>query len=585
MSLDGLSLSALIQELHHQLIGGRIDKIFQPDKNTLLLWIRQPQETIKLLLSVAADYPRIGITKHAPDNPAAPPTFCMLLRKHLENGRIGQLTQHGLDRIIILDIDVRAEQGAITTKRLIIELMGKHSNIIFVHDNTILDSIKRVNVYMSRQRQVLPGRPYSLPPGQEKLNLFHTAASEVVEQLLMLQQDALLAKGLIQTVNGLGPVAAREIIWRAGLPEKTAVNDLDSADKQSLVETIAELTSQLAPSAVQPTVAVSEQNELLAVAAFSLGHLTKARQLTFPTMSLALEFAETLKGPRKLPAKEVLDKLLHSELTRLQRKKSLLETEWEEALQADSCRLFADTLMIHLHDIPANSIQAELPDLFSESGNELLVIPLDPLLSPLANAQNYYSKYNKLQRRQQMTQQQLEQCIREIDYLESVLFSLDAAGSADDINEIKQELGEAGYLQLKGKPRKQAAPAAGKPTQVVVDGIPILIGRNNRQNDWLTFKQARPDDLWLHTKDIPGSHVIIRCKTENIPEKVLYTAAQCAAWFSKARSSSSVPVDYTRRRNVKKPSGAKPGFVIYEQQRTLQVTPDKALLTALLAVE
>lgn len=585
MSLDGLSLSALIQELHHQLIGGRIDKIFQPDKSTLLLWIRQPQETFKLFISVAADHPRIYMTKDVPDNPAVPPAFCMLLRKHLEGGRIGQMTQHGLDRIIIIDVDVRAEQGTITTKQLIIELMGKHSNIIFVHNDIILDSIKRVNIYMSRQRQVLPGRPYLLPPGQERLNLFDVSAGEVVSQLVMQHQNTLLTKALIYTVNGMGPVSAKEIVWRAGLPEKISVNTLDEADKQSLIQAIEEFSTALQSAAAQPTVAINEQNELLAIAAFPIEHIKNAKQVLFASMSSAVEYTETLKGPRKRPAKEALHKLLLGELSRLQRKQGLLEVELTEALQADSYRLYADTLMIYLHDIKDQATEVALPDLFNENSEKQIVIPLDPLLSPLVNAQTYYAKYNKLQRRQQMTQQQLQQCRQELTYLESVLFTLEAANSPDDIEEIKQELVSAGYLQLKVKPRKQTAQPSFKPRQLIVDGITILIGRNNRQNDWVTFKQARPDDIWLHTKDIPGSHVIIRLSEPEVPEKVLHIAAQCAAWFSKARTSSSVPVDYTRRRNVKKPSGAQPGFVTYEHQRTLHITPDKSLLESLIETE
>ncbi|WP_312517490.1 NFACT RNA binding domain-containing protein [Anaerospora sp.] len=585
MSLDGLSLSILIQELHHQLIGGRIDKIFQPDKNTLLLWIRQPQETCKLFISVAAENPRIYMTKDVPDNPAVPPAFCMLLRKHLESGRIGQMTQQGLDRIIIIDIDVRAEQGTITTKQLIIELMGKHSNIIFVHNDIILDSIKRVNIYMSRQRQVLPGRPYLLPPGQERLNLFDISAGEVVSQLVTQHQNTVLTKALIYTVNGMGPVSAKEIVWRAGLPEKLLVNALDEADKQSLIQTIAEFTAVLKSAAAEPTVAISEQSELLAIAAFPLEHVKNAKQVPFSSMSSAVEYTEALKGPRKRPAKEALHKLLLAELSRLQRKKGLLEAELTEALQADSYRLFADTLMIYLHDIPNQATQVTLPDLFNDNNEKQILIPLDPLLSPLVNAQTYYTKYNKLQRRQQMTQQQLQQCMQELTYLESVLFTLEAADSPNDLEEIKQELVTSGYLQLKVKPRKQAAQPSFKPRQLVIDGITILIGRNNRQNDWVTFKQARPDDVWLHTKDIPGSHVIIRLSEPEIPEKVLHIAAQCAAWFSKARTSSSVPVDYTRRRNVKKPSGAQPGFVTYEHQRTLHITPDKSLFESLIETE
>ena len=572
MSLDGLSLSPLVAELNNRLAGGRIDRIFQPDKQTLILWVRQARETLKLLVSVSATHPHIHLADTVPDNPAAPPVFCMLLRKHLEDGRIGEVRQHGDDRIITIDFDVRVEQGLIATKQLIIELMGKHSNIIFVYNDVIIDSIRRVNVYMSRHRQVLPGKPYILPPSQDRLSLLTTAPAAIAAQATSSQGQ--LVKTLIASVSGMGPITSREILWRSGLPPDISAHRLDNADQCALTQAIEEMAALLQPDSLQPTVAVGEHGELAAIAAFPLCHLTKAQLHSFATMSEAVAFADTLSGVRKTPLHESMLKLVQAEISRLGRKKTLLEAELREATESNTFRHYADTLMIHLHEIPAGKAATTLPDLFAEKPNATVVIALDPLLTPLANAQRYYAKYNKLERRLFLTDGQLQECISEINYLDTVAFALESSASSEELEEVRLELVASGYLIIKTKPRKVTGQPVFTPWQLTVDTTTILIGKNNRQNDWLTFKVAHPDDIWLHTKDIPGSHVIIRCNGSTPSSAVLTTAAKCAAWFSKARASSNIPVDYTRRRYVKKPSGAKPGFVIYEKQQTLYVTPN-----------
>lgn len=580
MSLDGLSLTTLVKELNMRLVGGRIDKIFQPDKSTLVIWIRQPRETLKLVISIEANLPRIHLSDTVPDNPTAPPVFCMLLRKHLEDGRIGAIRQYGEDRIIILDCDVRVEQGQIVTKQLIVETMGKHSNIIFAYQDVIIDSIRRVNMYMSRHRQVLPGKPYFPPPAQDRVSLFTAFPTDIVT--LATKGPVQLFKALIGVVNGMGPITAKELAWQAGLPSALLASNMDNDDKSALAQAIGELAQKLQSNEIQPTVAIGSQGELAAIAAFPIYHLTKVTLHQFATMSEAVAFASTLIGSRKPPLLEQLIKLVQTELHRLIRKQALLTSELQEAKEAAIFRYYADTLMIYLHQVPASSHEVTLPYLFSDIPDDIISIPLDPALSPIANAQKFYTKYNKLERRLSITQEQLGDCKSEFTYLDSILVALEQAVTIEETDEIKQELISTGYLASQIKKRQSPSTPSFHPWRVMADGVEILIGKNNRQNDWLTFKESRPDDIWLHTKDVPGSHVIIRCGANQPSNEVLQIAAHYAALFSKARNSSQVPVDFTRRRFVKKPSGAKPGFVIYEKQQTIYITPDAIKLKNLM---
>ena len=581
MSIDGLSLIPLVAELNGKLAGGRIDKIFQPDKLTLIIWIRQPGVTYKLLISAQAGRQRIHLTEEVPDNPAAPPVFCMLLRKHLADGRISEICQVDSDRIVIINIDVIVEQGMIATKQLIIELMGKHSNIIFVYQEIILDAIRRVSAHMSRQRQVLPGRNFSLPPAQGRLNLISDDATCIAMQTAGTSGS--LAKALMANVAGMGPVTAREILWRSGLPTDITTDRLDAADTQSLAAIMTEIGKSLSATSAEPTVAVHPPDKLAGVAAFQLEHLQQAEQKRFSTMTEAVAYADSLQDNRQIPLLQELAKTVSTEINRLVKKHAILTEELDEALGSELLRRQADTLMIHLYAIPDRVETVDLPDLFAHDQPGILTIPLNPRLSPLANAQQYYAAYNKLQRRQQQTSLQLAECSRELAYLESVSLHLAHDLSAQEAEEIRAELISSGYLPRLKRPRTAVA-ANSQPWETCVQGVPILAGRNNLQNDRLTFKTGHPDDIWLHTKDIPGSHVIIRCGQSAPDETVLAAAAQIAAWLSKARLSANVPVDYTRRRHVKKPSGAKPGYVIYDKQQTLYITPDEELVKNLLRI-
>ncbi len=578
MQLDGLSLSALVAELHNQLTGGRIDRIFQLDAYSILLWVRNHNQDFPVWLSAAPSQPDIQILSKIPENPAAPPAFCMLLRKHLEDGRIMSISQQGLDRIIHLDIDIRGEGGRIITKTLVVELMGKHSNIILVQDALIIDSVRRVSYQLSRFRQVLPNRPYLPPPGQERLPAAETPWPEIQTALLTLFADLPLHKALLQAVNGLGPVSIREILWRAGLPQQLTPARLEESDWRALQDAWQELFAQLLAAEYEPTVATSDEGRFLAAAGFKLHHLSEQTLHTFPSMAAATDFARALNpAPRRAPKQE---ELLHQVADLLQRQKHkypLLQQELTAAEDCDQWRRAGDILMSHLHLVPAGKSEVTLPDIYSEDASASITLALQPLRTAIDNAQAYYNRYTKGKRAQELLRQQLSQCSQDIAYLESVLHAAEQAETLAEFAEIRLELISQGYQKAEGKKKPSQLPA--KPLSLKTpNGTALLIGKNNRQNDLVTFKLSQTNDLWFHTKDIPGSHVILRTEGAAASESDLHTAALLAAHFSKSRGSSNVPVDYTQRRYVKKPNGAKPGFVIYDHQQTLYVTPDEKIL-------
>ncbi len=584
MSLDGFSLAPLVKELDQSLAGGRIDKIFQPNKNIVMIWIRQPGTTYRLHIDVNGEHPHIKLSRQALENPDVPPVFCMVLRKHLEDGRISSIVQHNLDRILVLTIDIRGQGGIIVSKQLMIEIMGKHSNIILTEDNQVIDAIHRIGSDISRIRHIFPGKPYLLPPGQDKLNILNTSIADFVTYLKNTQSGA-LAKALIAAGQGLGPVTAKEILWRAGLPQDIGVAALDNADLESLASAIQSLIAPLRTNQIAPTVITDSHQRLLGMAAFSieyLEHLENNQIHRFTTMSDAVDFASKLSIKYTPPAKDILKKLVIHELNKLEKKLLILTTELEQANQAEECRKFADILMTNLSISFPGTDKITLPDIYSDDPSQNQIsIAVDPELSLLDNAKYYYARYNKLKRAQSSLTHQVKQTQGEIQYLFSIEIGLDTADNSSDILDIRGELIASGYIKQSKKQRPPTRQS--RPLKISTsDGLEILIGKNNVQNDEITFKTAQLNDIWLHVKDFPGSHVVIRNSKQSLSDDVLYLAAQFAAFFSKAKMSAKVPVDYTKRRNVKKPSGSKPGFVTYSAQKTLYITPDHQLIEQIL---
>jgi len=536
MNLDGFSMRPLTKELEKNLVGGRIDKITQQNKVNFTFTVRQPGQTFLLKISVAPQNPAIYFIKNAPENLPEPSTFCMVLRKNLENGRIAEVRQHQLDRIIFIDVDTIGAGGKIQTVTLACELIGKYSNIILVAENKIIDALKKIGTNSSRVRTVLPNQIYQLPPEQNKLDIFSADLDEVTKNL---QAD----KSIMTVFQGFGPQTTQEIIFQA-----------KSIGLKNALEKILQNIKNPTPCFVE------ENKKIVAISALDLNYLQGAKKF-FPTLSEMLETADDIMKSFTPPDKEKFLKLVHNELKRATNKISVLKNELVAAENADDFKILADNLSAYRYQFQDHK-DAEILEKIS--------IPLDKKITIAANVQNLYKKYDKLKRAKNFITEQIEKCRAEIFYLETVEHALNSCETLAEIEEIKSELVAGNYLK-EGK-KKTAPSKKSEPFKFFApDGTEILIGKNNAQNDKLTFKIAAPEDIWLHTKDITGSHVILRNSAPS--DETLIYAAKLAAKFSTAAESSKVPVDYTKIKFVKKPSGAKPGFVNFFNQKTVYVNP------------
>ena len=580
MSLDGFSMHRLSRELNQELSGGRVDKITQPNRTTIQIAIRQPGKNLLLCISVQSQNPSLRLLEAPLENPAEPPSFCMLLRKHLETGRIACVRQQSLDRVLLIDVDVLAAGGRITTKTLAAELTGKYANLILIEDGCIIDALRRVGAADSRVRLVLPGGEYQPPVDGGKINATEAIPDEFAARLRH-RTGMKLIKAISDVCLGVGPVTAKEIAFCAGLAPDAQIGELDDADFSSLASAFAETIAAL-QNAELPAVLYHDANgKLNAMSAFPLHIFRDAEEEHFPTMSAMLSRAEILIGSYAPPDKDRFRKLVKNELRRAQNKLTKLLEEADEAKNADEFRRKADTLTTYQHQLADHrDEEVSLPDVYAEDG-AILAIALDRRLTVRQNIQDYYKKYGKLRRAENLVAEQIAACKENIRYLETVDLSLASCTGLAELSDVRAELISAGLLREKQK--KKPGEKLSEPFRFhAEDGTEILVGKNNNQNDRLTFHIASRDDLWLHTKDIPGSHVILRTNGREPSEDTLLLAASLAAHFSQAFGSSNVPVDCTPCRFVKKPSGAKPGFVIFTHQKTLAVTPDEERLNKIL---
>jgi predicted ribosome quality control (RQC) complex YloA/Tae2 family protein len=567
MSFDGLFTKAMTEELFENLNGGRINKIHQPYKNEIIMVIRASGKNHKLLLSAHPSYARIQLTNENYENPYEPPMFCMLLRKHLEGYVIENIYQKDLDRIIIIEVKGRDEIGDVSYKQLIIEIMGKHSNIVLVDKerNMILDSIKHISFAVNSFRAILPGHEYKFPPEQHKSNPLTADRDDIIKKIDF--NSGKIDKQLVSQFSGLSPLFAREVVTRAGL-----------ANRETIPEAFLSLIQAFKERTYIPTIMEHDRKE--AFYCIPLEQFSGERK-TFTSLSEMLDryyFGKAARDRIKQQAHD-LERFIINEKEKNEKKIKKLEKTLEENKNADQYQLYGELLTANIYQLQRGMKEIEVVNYYDEE-EKTVVIPLDPQKSPSENAQKYFSKYQKAKNSIGVISEQIALAKEEVQYFDSLLQQLDSA-SPKDIEEMREELVEGGYLRQRQK-RGQKKNTSAKPQlekYISSTGIEILVGKNNKQNEYLTNKLARRDDIWLHTKDIPGSHVVIRNEVPD--EQTLKEAAIIAAYFSKARESSSVPVDYTKIRHVKKPNGAKPGFVIYENQQTLYVTPDPDLVLRL----
>ncbi|MDF2523963.1 MAG: hypothetical protein K0R31_1604 [Clostridiales bacterium] len=583
MPFDGIVAKAIVKELHNTLEGARVEKIFQPESDEIILQVRAQSQNLRLLLSASANYPRIHFTENTKENPSAPPVFCMLLRKHLSGGRVVGIEFHDYERIISLLVESTNELGDLSIKKLMIEIMGRHSNIILVNaEDKIIDSIKHVDNEISRVREIMPARPYVLPPAQNKTSpdlLDIDAFIEDAKNTSSLN----IEKYMLDNIKGFSPLLCREVCSLAELDGKLPLSNLKDTDSMRLKHVLANIIESIRENRFSPCI-VYEEEKLSSPVDF---HALEMKQYPYvcsmPSMNKTLDsfYSSKDKFERLKQKKSDILKVLNNSFDRCNKKLSLQQEKLRDVSDREKLKLYGELITANIYCIPANVKSISLLNYYSESG-EMLDVPMDDTLSPQDNAQRYFKKYAKAKSTYSYTSKQVQESLNELEYLESVLQLLENCATTQEIDEVRQELAEQGYLTIKRKPSKKSKPQLSAPMHFKSsDGLDIYVGKNNKQNDVLTLKTSSSNDIWLHTKDIPGSHVIIKKPQNDIPDTTLLEAAHLAAYFSKAKQSSNVQVDYAQVRNVKKPSGAKPGMVIYENYRTLVVTPDENIIKKL----
>lgn len=578
MALDGIAVHHIANELSSQLTGGRIQKIYQPEGDELLITIHNNKDNYQLLLSANSNYPRAHLVRQTKKNPESPPMFCMLLRKKLIGGNIESIRQVAFDRILEITITSRDELLETTHHRLIVEIMGRHSNIILLEDDIITDSIKRINKFISSYREVLPGRTYIAPP-MTKLDYRQCSPKEFVEALIQ-QENRSLQKALMDNFQGISKLAATELATRAGLDPKTPIGQIPEALLENLLGQLDALVSN-------PEFGLYfEKGMIKDFSAFQCSAYQMLEKIVYPDMSTLLEDfylgRDTQQRIKQRAAS--FHQTIANKLERDYNKLNHLLEDQRNAESADLSKLYGDILYANLYNLQEKTTHAELENYLDGTKVD---IPLDIRYTPAENAKRYYDKYNKQKRAMSYIGQQLEKTREEIYYLESILDSVEKCSSVDELKEIRDELVETGFIKAgkKNLKKKQQQETSAPMTYHSSEGFVILVGKNNKQNDALTTKTAAKEDLWFHVKDIPGSHVIVRTDGKKPGDETLLEAGMLAAYYSKGKDSSNVPVDYALVKHVKKPKGAKPGMVIYTDNKTIYVTPEKTAIKSFADVD
>ncbi len=577
MPLDGITLNLLKNELSHYIIGSRIEKIHQPSKDELVFHLRSREGAYRLLVSASANSPRLHLTANAPENPAVPPMLCMLFRKHLSSAVITDIRQLGLDRVIFIDIAGTNEIGDSVTFTLCVEIMAKHSNIILINsEGNIVDSVKRVDFTQSSVRQILPSFRYELPPRQNKINITENSVEDIVNTVKS-KKGKYLSSAILDTVEGFSPLIAREIASLV-CGSDIAADELNEMQAERLRKQFKSIKNILLGGKPVPTMlmrASVKPYDFTFMDITQYGFAVSAKE--FESFSQLLDdfYYEKDRFERTRQRSQSLLKLLANASARTARKLQSRQAELDACADKDTLRINAELILANQYRLEKGSLFYDLENFYNN--NEPVRISADPALSPSANAQKYFKEYKKAKTAENMLGELIEQSEQELAYIESVIDSVNRADGYSELAEIRNELYEQGYLKrAKNDKSKKTKPLP--PLEYISDdGYTILVGRNNVQNDILTFKTAAKDDSWFHTQKIPGSHVVVIGNGDIIPELTCRQAAALAAYHSGGRESSQVAVDYTEVRSLKKPSGAKPGKVIYHTYNTMWVTPDREL--------
>ena len=579
MALDGAFLHHIRRELEENALEARVEKIYQPNKEEMVLLLRTRTDHFKLLISARANSARIHFTRFVPENPPQPPMLCMLMRKRLQGARLAAVEQPGLERVLRLCFDAVNELGDRITLSLYAEIMGRYSNIVFVDEKgKIIDALKRVDADMSSERLVLPGLSYQLPPPQDKLCALEASPAEAGDRIRACPEGTALDKAILNSLQGFSPIAARELAYLTGHGAELKVGQMSEEHWLRLAFFLDRTFTTIRQASGTPHMAVKPDGKpldftYLPIEQYGLAAIVR-RQDSFSELLDAF-YDERDRQDRMRVRSQDLFRLLTNTSERLTNKINKQRAELEQCARREELRLYGELISANLYRLEKGQASAEVEN-FYEEGMPQVSVPMDPLLTPTQNAQKYFKEYRKARTAEEKLTEQIAHAEEELAYLDSVFEELSRAETERDLSEIRQELMEQGYVRAprgRQKPAAAAAPLKFRSS----DGFPILVGRNNRQNDRLTMKQASNNDVWFHTKNIPGSHTILVTEGRAPTETALREAALLAAWHSRGRESSQVPVDYTQVRNVSKPNGAKPGMVIYVSYNTVYVTPEKDL--------
>lgn len=586
MAFDGVTIANVVSELKKELIGGRLYKIAQPETDELILTVKQPNGQKRLLISAEASLPLIYLTESNKTSPMTAPNFCMLLRKHLANGRITDISQPGLERIVHIDIEHLDEMGDLRRKTLVVEIMGKHSNIIFCNDDgTIIDSIKHVSAAVSSLREVLPGKPYFVAQTQDKRDALDTDCNDFREALAAKPQAAF--KAIYGSFTGISPVLAQELCHEAGVDGDLPTAALTESDYENLYRAFDAMKTAIRKERFSPNIAYTNGSpvEFCALPLTMYGYGRRDAELSagdyvvpYDSMSALLEhyYAEKNVLTRIRQKSADLRRVVQTALERNVKKYDLQLRQMKDTGKRETYRVYGELLNTYGYSAQPGDKVLETLNYYT---NETVKIPLDPTLTAKENAQKYFEKYGKMKRTYEALSELTKEVKEEIEHLESISNALDIALYEEDLAQIKEELIESGYIRRKGGNRREGSKKqkiTSKPFHYISsDGFHMYVGKNNFQNDELTFKFATGNDWWFHAKQMPGSHVIVKTENaEELPDRTFEEAARLAAYYSKGRGQEKVEIDYIQKKHVKKPNGAKPGFVVYYTNYSMAIDSD-----------
>lgn len=570
MAFDGITVAALVAEFNEKILNGRLYKIAQTEQDELMLTIKTGREQYRLLLSANASLPLAYLTSTNKPAPLTAPNFCMLLRKHLNNGRIISITQPGLERIIDFEIQHLDELGDVKTKHLIVELMGKHSNIIFIDDNTILDSIKHVNSIMSSVRQVLPGKEYFIPDTMSKINPLDVDKEAFMN--IVFSKPMPLSKAIYTSFTGISPTIAERICYEAKFDSYIPANTLEYGNQNIIWMNFFQLINMVKNNSFSPVIYESN-GKPEEFSAISLSTYSDCESISFDSISQLLEtyYAKKNLYTRMRQKSVDLRKIVSTALERDNKKYNIQLKQLKDTEKKDKYKVYGELLTTYGYSIEPGAKKFETIDFYT--GNPV-TIPLDDTLSPIDNAKKYFEKYSKLKRTYEALKDIIKGTKDSIEYLESINVAIDIASNEDDLKAISRELVQTGYIKKKIQKNKKDKVNSKPLHYVSSDGFDMYVGKNNIQNEELTFKVATGNDWWFHSKSFPGSHVIVKANNEELPDATFEEAARLAAHYSKAGNQDKVEIDYIQKKHIKKVAGGMPGFVIYHTNYSMLASTD-----------